>query len=118
MSSESSDSFLNWEDHKAILRNRCGILIDEYLKFREIEIEVPRVALKELVSSLTGLFDDRMKYHDLLIEDESRDEPQKTLIGSAVKDLSGILDCLAAEIRKPSVRRKLSYGYEDTDDDQ
>lgn len=88
-------------------------MIDKYIK-----IKVPRAALTKLVDELTALFDERIEYHDSLIENEFRDETQETLIDSAVKDLSEILHRLAVEIRaRPSVARKLRYSSEDIDSD-
>jgi len=101
-----SVSLLNWEDHKDILRERCEMLIDEYIK-----IKVPKEALKELVKHLTELFDNRMEYHDSLIKDKSSDGTQETLIDSAVENLSEIIDRLSAEIL-------LRSGSDDEDDDQ
>lgn len=86
-----------------MLKYQYEDLINEYIKIRS-----PKAKLSELVDKLTEMFDDRMDHHDALIVKESEAEAREALIGSAVKELNGIIDRLDTGIRdKPSVCRRL-----------
>lgn len=108
-----SDLFIDWEDQKEALNDRCEALNDKYLK-----VKIPKAELTTLVNDLTEKFEERMDQHDLLIKNEAQAETQAKLIEKACTELTKMLDELAAEIRaRPGVCRKLRYGSSDSDSD-
>lgn len=97
-----------------ILKDRCQELNDKYLK-----IKIPKAELTDLLYELTERFEQRMEFHDSLIEHECHVEIRAVLIERAKEELTETLDRLAAAIRaRPSVSRRLRYGSSDSSSEQ